>query len=144
MVLTDLIKVLQHSGFLTAVLAGFAVTLFVGLLTAASERRVVVFAAGAALVAAAFLGVSTIAGFSGVAAGILDPASAAGPAHQSTAVGALNWMKYSFLLGMAAFVVSLGLCGWIRSTWFGIVSTMIAVATILSLVYFMIAVVRAF
>lgn len=144
MALTDLITVLQHSSFLTAVLAGFAVTLFVGLLTSASDHRVVVFAAGAALIAASLLGVATIAGTSGVAAGILDPESAAGPANQSTALGALQWMKYSFILGMAAFVVSLGLCGWIRSKWFGIITTMIAVTTILSLAYFMIDVVRGF
>lgn len=141
MVLDDLVQVLQQSSFLAAVLAGFAVTLFVGLLTAASQRRIVAFAAAAALVAGALLAVATIAGISGVVAAFLDPEAAVGPAQDSTVFGAFLWMKASFLLGMVAFIFSLGLSGWIRSNRLGMVSSSIAAVTILSLVYFLVAVV---
>ena len=144
MVLDDLVRVLQHASFLSAVLAGFAVTLFVGLLTAGPNRRAVPWAAGGALVAAALLAVATIAGISGVIGAILDPEAAAGPVARSTVAGAFRWMTFSFLSGMLAFNVSLGISGWVRSTRFGLISSSVAGVTILSLVYFLVAVVQAF
>ncbi len=144
MALDDLVQVLQHSSFLSAVLAGFAITLFIGLLTAAPERRVATYAAGSALVAGALLCVAAFSGISGVIGAILEPASAAGPAYQSTIMGAFRWNEISFLSGMGAFIVSLGLSGWIRSTRFGIFSSSVAAITILATAYFLFSVVGAY
>ena len=144
MALNDLVEVLKHASFMAAVLAGFAVTLFVGILTNAPKRWTVNWAAGAALLAASLLGVASIAGTGGIIAAILDPDSATGSAQMSTVVGAFQWATWSFLLGMASFMISLGISGWIRSVRLGIVSSSIAVGTILSLVYFITSVVRGF
>ena len=144
MALDDLVQVLQHSSFLSAVLAGFAVTLFIGLLTVAPERRVATYAAGLALVAGALLCVATFSGISGVVGAILDPAAATGPAYQSTIMGAFRWNEISFLSGMAALIVSLGISGWIRSNRFGIFSSSVAAITILATVYFLVSVVGAY
>jgi len=144
MVLEDLVQVLQHASFLAAVLAGFSVTLFATLMTISPDRRIVAYASGAALLAAAFLGMATIAGIAGVVGAILEPESALGPAQHSTVVGAFEWTTYSFVLGMLAFFTSLGITGWVRSRRFGLFSTIVAAGTIIFLAYFLVAVVQGF
>lgn len=142
MQLESLVRVLEHSSFLSAVLGGFAVTLFVSLLPIKPERKVASCAAGMALVAAVLLGVATITGVGGVVAAILQPDLAAGPAHQSTVYGAYTWTTFSFMFGMLVFIGSLGTCGWIRSTRFGIVTSSIAALAIGALTYFLVFVVK--
>ena len=144
MSLTDLSQVLQHASFLSAVLAGFSVTLFVTLLTISRKHRMVSYAAGTALVAAALLGISAISGVAGMVGAILDQESALGPGSESTIYGAFRWTNISFLMGMFVFFISLGLCGWVHSRRFGVVSSVISGLTIVALCYFLVAVMQAF
>ena len=144
MALNDIVQVLQQISFLAAVLAGFSVTLLIGLLSTEKTKSLVAAAAASALVAAVFLGITTITGVSGVISAILDPGSASGPANQSTVYGAYSWTSISFLLGMFAFFVSLGFSGWVRSRRFGLLSSAVAASAVLVIVYFLVFVVRAF
>ncbi len=144
MSINDLSEVLQHAGFLSAVLGGFAVTLFVTLLTMSRDNKVVPYAAGASLLAAVFLGLASITGVAGMVGAILDQEAALGPENESTIYGAFRWTSVSFFLGMIAFLTSLGICGWIRSRRFGLFSTTSSLITFAALVYFLVVVVRAF
>jgi hypothetical protein len=144
MQLESLVRVLEHASFLSAVLGGFAVTLFVSLLPIEPERKVASIAAGIAVGAAVLLGVATISGIGGVVAAILEPELAAGPAHQSTVYGAYRWTTISFMFGMLLFIGSLGACGWIRSRRFGVVTTTVACLAVGLLAYFLVFVVKGF
>ena len=144
MQLESLVRVLEHSSFLSAVLGGFAVTLFVSLVHLARERRVVSVASGLALIAAVLLGIATITGVGGVVAAILEPELAAGPAHESTVYGAYQWTTIAFMSGMLSFLASLGISGWIRSNRFGAMTTSVAGLAILLLGYFLVFVVKGF
>jgi len=136
--ITKLIDVLQQNTFISAVLAGFAVTLFVGLLHIAPQRRVVAYAAGAAMIAAVLLIVSTITGI----AGIVSVSFESDP--RSAVMGGFSWAAYSFLVGIVAFLTSLGLSGWVRSSRLGMVSSSVAGIALLALIYFLVVVVKAF
>jgi len=144
MSIDDLSRVLQHTSFLSAVLGGFSVTLFVTLLTISRENKIVPYAAGAAFLAAVFLGLTSISGVAGMIGAILDQEAALGPGSTSTLYGAFRWTSFSFFFGMIAFLASLGICGWIHSRRFGIFSTAASTMTLVALAYFLIAVVRAF
>ncbi len=144
MVLDDLSLVLQHASFLATVLAGFSVTVFVTQPTVSSRRRIVHYAAGAALVAGALLGIAAFTGVAGMVGAILDRESALGPGGQSTIYQAILWTGCSFLVGMVAFFASLALSGWIRSARFGIFATAVSMTTVLVVGHFLVAVMQAF
>jgi len=118
--------------------------LFVTLLTISQDKKIVQYAGGSALIAAVFLVFTSITGVAGMIGAIMDQDAALGPGNQSTIYGAFRWTVYSFFLGMIAFLASLGMCGWIHSRPFGVFSSAVSVLIFSALVYFLIAVVRAF
>ena len=145
MQLTDLLEILRQLAFISAVLAGFSVTLFIGVMQMDPERRrIVLWAAGMSLVGATLLIVSTVAGVGGIVASAIG--SGAGPQAgvQVPVFGAFQWSVWSFLLGTFAFLVSLGLSGRAHSRTLGWVSAIVSGVTILGVLYFLLFVVDAF
>ncbi len=141
MSLENLSRTLEQAGFLSAVLAGFSITLYATLVAGSRQDRATDRAAACALFAALCLALSSFTSVSGVVESLLDrdPADA-----RSGVVGAFLWTSFSFLGGMVFLLASLGASGWIRSRRMGILSTAAVLATFLAIVWFLVRVVGAF
>ena len=134
-------ETLRQLAFLGTVLAGFAVTFLVGLLNATANRRSIDYTAGAALVAAACLIICSVVSVTGVFYIVDRPALRSvtdlPPEVRAAIMGTVRWAGMGFMLGMTALLVSLGTSGWIRSRKLGILSSVLAVMTLLLLIYFL-------
>lgn len=143
MQLTDLLEILRQLAFISAVLAGFSVTLFIGVMQMnTAHRRILIWAAGMSLAGATLLIVSTVAGVGGIVASAIGGGPGAGV--QVPVFGAFQWSVWSFLMGTFAFLISLGLSGRAHSRTLGWVSAIVSGVTILGLLVFLFFVVDAF
>ena len=141
MSLDNLTRTLEQAGFLSAVLAGFSITLYATLVASARRDRATDLAAACALLAALGMAVSSFTSVAGVVESLLDRDPA--DVRQGVA-GAFLWTSWSFLAGMLLLLASLGCTGWIRSRRMGLLSTSAALAALLSLAWFLFRVVGAF
>jgi len=145
MQLTDLVEILRQLAFISAVLAGFSVTLFIGVMQMDKEcKRIVLWAAGMSLAGATLLTVSTVAGVGGIVASAIGSGAGPGAGLQVPVFGAFQWSVWSFLLGTFSFLVSLGLSGRAHSRTLGWVSGIVSGVTILGVLVFLLFVVDAF
>ncbi len=145
MQLTDLVEILRQLAFISAVLAGFAVTLFIGIMQMdTAHTRIAAASAGSALAGAALLIVSTVAGVGGIVAAAIGTGSASVATLQVPVYGAFQWSVWSFLLGTFAFLVSLGLSGRAHSRVLGWVTGIVSGVTIVSVLVLLFFVVDAF
>ena len=105
----------------SAFLGGFAATFLGIVLQSQSSRRYVGWAAGAAAVASASFMIAAIAG---TLVGLtLNPAAPKGFATPEFVPWAYRVFLVSFAIGIYSNLLSLGLSGWIRSRWLGIVTS---------------------
>lgn len=139
--LSPLLEVFGQLAFVGAVLGGFAMALLTGLLPAASARRVAAWTAGSALLAASSFIVCTVVAVMVVItiAGDIDLNQALGQNTRAVVPDnvkqAYFWCAYAFVFGTVAFLVALGLSGWMRSQAMGLVSSTIAALALVLLVY---------
>lgn len=140
--ITALLEIFRQFSFVAAVLGGFAVTLVVGLLPAAPDRKVAAWAAGAALLAAALLIVCTTAAVTAVIFTVDRPALGSAGAVPKPLLVAFRWCGVSFTVGLLAFLAALGLTGWVRSRAMGIASSVVSALTILLVLYYLTSVVH--
>ena len=109
---------------LSAFLGGFAATFLGILLQSPNSRRHVGWAAGAAALAAASFMIAVIGGTLIVI--VLNPEAPPGAAPPEF----LGWVRkiilLTFMIGIYANLLSLGLSGWIRSRSLGIVTSVAA------------------
>ncbi len=135
--MTPMTQMLQQLSFVAAVLAGFAVTFVVGLLAGPHNGRHVDRTIVAACVAAALLVVSTIVSVTGVMYIQDRPNIQASGGHTGAVMEAFKWAGVSFMFGMVALLLTVGLSGWIRSRTVGKATTVISVCTYLLLSYYL-------
>src|SRR3954471_5224591 len=105
----------------SAFLGGFAATFLGILLQSQNPRRHVGWAAGVAAVASASFMISVIAGT--LVALVVNPAAPQNFATPEFLPWARRVLMTSFVLGIYANLLSLGLSGWIRSRGLGIVTS---------------------
>jgi hypothetical protein len=112
-------ELLGQIAFLSAVLGGFSVTFLATILVVPSPTSVTAWVIGAAGVAAAFF-IAAAVSATGAGLAIQVPEFAHRlPLLQGIAGAA-------FAIGIYAFLVALGACGWVRSRRIGIVTTVAA------------------
>src|ERR1043165_3995350 len=120
-------ELFRQLAFISALIGGFSLTFLVQLLVAHRERRITDWTIGFSIAATAGLILCAV-GWTLGAVAIIDPAQA----ETMRASGTLNHLHMrlsaGFVLSLLLFLVSLGLCGWIRSRVMGIVSSTIALA----------------
>ncbi len=110
---------------LSAVLGGFAIASLTVLLTAAPERRVASWAAGAAGVSAGALIATTL--LSAILSSDAMKRGATSFADFTPGILSLTTIQgVLFPLGIYALLLSLGLCGWIRSRRVGVATSVAA------------------
>ena len=119
-------ELFRQLAFISALIGGFSLAFLTQLLAAHPERRVVSWTIGFAMAATAGLTVCVL-GWTLSAGYISDPAAQAEMARLSVMLTHLHRrLSLAFVGSMLLFLVSLGLCGWIRSRVMGVVSTTIA------------------
>jgi hypothetical protein len=114
-------EIARQLASVSAFLGGFAATFLGILLQSQSPRRHAGWAAGAAAVASASFMIAVIAGT--LIALAVNPAAPAGFAAPQFVPWARNILIVSFGIGIYANLLSLGLSGWIRSRWLGIITS---------------------
>lgn len=112
--------------FVSAVLAGFSVTLYVELLPHASKKRLGKISTSFALLAAALFIVATISSVFATVR-VTDHIGTIEEALRSRLSSTFRWSVLMLFSGLIAFLVSLGSCGWTHSRTLGIISTIISV-----------------
>jgi hypothetical protein len=126
---------LEQNSLISAIQLGFALSIFVTLLQIGDKRKIVSVTMAAYLVAALLLFFNTY-----IDIRLLQEFSA----HPDpTPVDVMQRMEQAFnafhLIGTWGFMIlifAIGLTGWIRSTWMGILSTAGAILSILSIFRF--------
>jgi hypothetical protein len=113
----------------SAFLGGFAATFLGIVLQSQSSRRHVGWAAGAAAVASASFMIAVIAGT--LVALAVNPAAPHNFATPEFVPWARRVFLMSFAIGIYSNLLSLGLSGWIRSRWLGIVTSTAALISAL-------------
>ncbi|HJT81612.1 MAG TPA: hypothetical protein VJ719_10475 [Chthoniobacterales bacterium] len=114
-------EIARQIAAVSAFLGGFAATFLGILLQSQSSRRHVGLAAGAAAVASALFMVAVIAGT--LVALAVSPAAPNNFATPEFVPWARRVFLVSFALGIYSNLLSLGLSGWIRSRWLGMVTS---------------------
>ena len=109
---------------LSAFLGGFAATFLGILLQSPNSRRHVGWAAGAAAIASASFMIAVIGGT--VLVIVLNPQAPEGAGAPEFLAWVRKAIVVTFMLGIYANLVSLGLSGWIRSRSLGIVTSVAA------------------
>jgi hypothetical protein len=126
---------------LSTLLAGFAITALLEVISLGKTGRTAMAAIIAFLVAAAMTLVSTVGGVlalsaTGGFAGLDHPPTWSELAIFNVAVG--NWA----LVGLIAFLVGVGLTGWLRSRRVGIVSTLLIASSLAVIVSMLLRLIR--
>lgn len=121
-------ELFRQLAFISALIGGFSLTFLVQLLTVHPERRIASWTIGFSLAATAGLTVCVL-GWTLSAAIIVNPELQTDMARLSVFLTHQHRrLSLAFIVSMMLFLVSLGLCGWIRSRTMGIVSSVIALA----------------
>ena len=128
-----LAEVLRQLAFIAAVIGGFTFAYFGVLLSITPERKVADWAAGVAMASAVSLITSTLLATTSTVVVIMRQATSF--ARLPRLVEALSIPAgFTFFGGLFLLFVSLGLCGFIRSRWLGITSSVLAGVGILVLI----------
>lgn len=121
-------ELFRQLAFISALIGGFSLTFLTQLISTHPERRIVGWTIGFSMAAVAGLTVCVL-GWTLSATVINDPAALPEMARLSVMLTRLHkFLSLGFIASILLFLVSLGLCGWIRSRAMGIVSTVIALA----------------
>jgi hypothetical protein len=119
-------ELFRQLAFISAIIGGFSLAFLVQLLVAHFGRRIVDWTIGFSMAATAGLIVCAL-GWT-LSAVVVSDSGGQGEAMRVS--GTLNHLHMrlsdGFVLSLFLFLVSLGLCGWIRSRVMGLVSTTIA------------------
>lgn len=119
-------ELFRQLAFISALLGGFALAFLVQLLAAHAERRVASWTIGFSIGAGAGL-IVCVLGWTLSAARIAGSMTETEMAQLSVMLTRLHSrLSLVFIGSLLLFLVSLGLCGWIRSRAMGIVSSTIA------------------
>lgn len=119
-------EVFRQLAFISALIGGFSLTFLVQLLTAHVARRIAGWTIGFSMAATAGLIVCAL-GWTLSAAVATDPGAQAETMRLSGTLSGLHMrLSDGFVLSLVLFLISLGLCGWIRSKVMGVVSSTIA------------------
>lgn len=114
-------EIARQIAAVSAFLGGFAATFLGIVLQSQSSRRHVGWVAGAAAVASASFMIAAIAGT--LVALAVNPAAPTGFSTPEFVPWARRVFMISFVVGIYSNLLSLGLSGWIRSRWLGIVTS---------------------
>jgi hypothetical protein len=119
-------ELFRQLAFISALLGGFSLGFLVQLLATNPERRIASWTIGFSIAASAGL-IVCVLGWTLSAATILGSMTEPEMAQLSTRLTLLHRrLSLAFIGSLLLFLVSLGLCGWIRSRVMGIVSSAIA------------------
>lgn len=119
-------ELFRQLAFISALIGGFSLSFLVQLLGAHFGRRIADWTVGFSMAATAGLIVCAV-GWTLSAVVIVEAGTQAEALQLSGALNQLHLrLTDGFVLSLFLFLVSLGLCGWIRSRVIGIVSTTIA------------------
>ncbi len=119
-----LMEMAKQLAFLSAFLGGFAATFLATLLVAGSEKKIADWSIGSAAVSASGFVVSVIA--SVMITVVLHPDVPGNVAAGVSVNGARIISALSFGLGVYALLLSVGLCGWVRSRRLGMITSIAA------------------
>jgi hypothetical protein len=138
---TDILEVFRQMSFLSSVLAGFAVTVAIQLITADLKKPLATPAIALFLVSSVTSAVATFI-FVLVMTGIIGPPGFPRPTeawllHFMGGIGVLPFA------GLILFLAGVGLVGWIRSKLLGVLTTISALLG-LALVIYILAAMSAF
>lgn len=127
-------ELFRQLAFISALLGGFSLGFLVQLLATNPERRIASWTIGFSIAASAGL-IVCVLGWTLSAATILGSMTEPEMVQLSTKLTLLHRrLSLAFIGSLLLFLVSLGLCGWIRSRAMGIVSSAIAsIAAVASL-----------
>ena len=119
-------ELFRQLAFISALIGGFSLAFLVQLLVSHSGRRIAGWTIGFSMAATAGFIVCTL-GWTLSAAVMIDPGVHAETMRLSGTLTRLDMrLTDGFVVSLFLFLVSLGLCGWIRSRVMGIVSSTIA------------------
>lgn len=119
-----LIEIARQFAFLSAFLGGFAATFLATLLFVGSSKRIADWVVGSAATAACSFVVGVIA--SVMLTIVLHPDVPANVSRGSSVETARVVSSLGFGIGVLALLVSIGLCGWIRSSKSGISTSIVS------------------
>jgi hypothetical protein len=120
---------LEQNALISSIQLGFALSIFVTLMQIGDKRKIVSLTMSAYLVAALLLFLNTYFNIRLLQefAGLSDPA----PQEALQRIGrAYTAFHLIGIWGLMVLVFAIGLTGWIRSVWMGILSTLGALMTI--------------
>lgn len=133
---SDPLEGFRQGLFLSSILTGFSITVVIELISISRKNRIVSLAIGAFILSAALLLVSTVAGtFMIVTAStwLSTGTSLTSPSWQSLiSFGGLG--GNILFLGLVAFLVGIGLTGWLQSKVIGIFSTVVTALSLVTIV----------
>lgn len=119
-----LAQIASQMGFLSAFLGGVAATLLALLLNDQPGRKLVTWAVGVTAVSAVAFVIAVMA--STMLVTVLHPDAPAYLVREDSIVRARAFGTLSFVLGLYFLLISIGLCGWIRSRAAGIATSLAA------------------
>lgn len=128
------IQLFGQLSFVSAVLAGFAVTLYIELLPIAAKRRIGNVSSSFALLAGALFIVATISSVFATVR-VTDHLGPIEEALRGRLTSTFRWSVRMLLVGLIAFLVSLGSSGWLHKRSTGIISTIIAILALILTFY---------
>jgi hypothetical protein len=139
--MSDVVESMQQGLLLSTLLAGFAITALVQLVSMGKSGRIASATIIAFLVATALTLISTVGGVLALSgargfAGLSHALTPTELASFSVAVG--NWA----LLGFVALLVGVGLMGWLHSRRVGIVSTLLMGSSLVVIISMLLRLIR--
>jgi len=134
---SDILEVFKQMSFLASVLAGFAITVAIALISLAEKKPLVTTAVAMFLVSSVVSAVATFIFVVVMAAVIGSP----GFPHPSEAwivhfVGGMGVIPFG---GLILFLAGIGLVGWIRSKLLGVIATVAALLGFALIIYILIS-----
>jgi hypothetical protein len=133
---SDILEVFKQMSFLTSVMAGFAITVAVEL-TTLSERKPLVTATIALFLISAVTSIAATFIFVDVLTAVIGPPGFPQPDEEWILhfIGGIGVLP---LIGLILFLSGIGLVGWIRSKFLGIITTVSAILAFVLVLYFLI------
>ena len=134
---SDILEVFKQMSFLSSVLAGFAITVAIELISLAKKKPLVTAAIAVFLVSSVVSAVATFI-FVVVMTGVIGPPAFPHPNETWILhfVGGIGILPFA---GLILFLAGIGLVGWIRSRLLGVIATVAALLGLALVVYILVS-----